>query len=131
LVNPPTKISATNTTYGHFVKGCSRITSSALFVEAANYRSHGFRAAEEPFFGDLFWLWMNHPWRHRMAWVAKDHNAHLVPTPCYVQGHQPAAQAAQSYIQPGLECLQGWGTTALGSASASLPCDRRNSALTI
>ena len=43
-----------------------------------------------------------------MAWVEKDHNAHPVPTPCYVQGHQPANQAAQSHIQPGLECLQGW-----------------------
>jgi len=29
--------------------------------------------------------------------------------PCYVQGRQPADQAAQSHIQPGLECLQGWG----------------------
>ena len=28
---------------------------------------------------------------------------------CYVQGHQPLVQAAQSHIQPGLECLQGWG----------------------
>ena len=27
--------------------------------------------------------------------------------PCYVQGHQQPAQAAQSHIQPGLECLQG------------------------
>jgi len=44
-----------------------------------------------------------------MAWVEKDHNAHPFPTPCYVQGRQPAAQAAQSHIQPGLECLQGWG----------------------
>ena len=26
--------------------------------------------------------------------------------PCYVQGHQPPDQAAQSCIQPG---LQGWG----------------------
>ena len=25
--------------------------------------------------------------------------------PCYVQGHQPPDQAAQSHIQPGLECL--------------------------
>jgi len=32
----------------------------------------------------------------------------LLP-PCSVQGHQPADQAAQSHIQPGLECLQGWG----------------------
>jgi len=46
---------------------------------------------------------------YRMAWVEKDHSAHPVPTPCYVQGLQPAAQAAQSHIQPGLECLQGWG----------------------
>jgi len=29
--------------------------------------------------------------------------------PCYVQGHQPPDQAAQSHIHPGLECLQGWG----------------------
>jgi len=29
--------------------------------------------------------------------------------PCYVQGRQPQDQAAQSHIQPGLECLQGWG----------------------
>jgi len=43
-----------------------------------------------------------------MAWVEKDHADHPVPTPCYVQGHQPADQAAQSHIQPGLECLQGW-----------------------
>jgi len=50
---------------------------------------------------------------HRMAWVGKDHNAHPVPIPCYVQGHQPADQAAQSHIQPGLECLQGWGIHSL------------------
>ena len=50
---------------------------------------------------------------HRMAWVEKDHNDHWVPTPCYVQGHQPPAQAAQSHVQPGLECLQGWGIHSL------------------
>jgi len=44
-----------------------------------------------------------------MAWVEKNHNAHLIPTPCYVQGRQPPDQAAQSHIQPGLECLQEWG----------------------
>ena len=43
-----------------------------------------------------------------MAWVEKGHSDHVVSTPCYVQGRQPAAQAAQSHIQPGLECLQGW-----------------------
>ena len=44
-----------------------------------------------------------------MAWVEKDHNAHLVSTPCYVQGCQPPDRAAQSHSQPGLERLQGWG----------------------
>jgi len=48
-----------------------------------------------------------------MVWVEKAHSAHPVPTPCYVQGRQPADQAAQSHIQPGLECLQGWGTHSL------------------
>jgi len=48
-----------------------------------------------------------------MAWVEKDHNDHLVSTPCYVQGRQPPGQAAQSHIQPGLECLQGWGIQSL------------------
>jgi len=48
-----------------------------------------------------------------MAWVEKDRNAHPVPTPCYVQGHQPADQAAQSHIPPGLECQQGWGIHSL------------------
>jgi len=43
-----------------------------------------------------------------MAWVEKDHNDQRVPTPCYVQRRQPPDQAAQSHIQPGLECLQGW-----------------------
>ena len=28
--------------------------------------------------------------------------------PCYVQGHQSLDPAAQSHIQPDLECLQGW-----------------------
>ena len=33
--------------------------------------------------------------------------------PCYVQGCQPLDRAAQSHIQPGLECLQGWGIHSL------------------
>jgi len=48
-----------------------------------------------------------------MAWVEKDHSDHLVSTACYVQGCQPADQAAQSHIQPGLECHQGWGIRSL------------------
>ena len=48
-----------------------------------------------------------------MAWVEKNHDTHLVSTPCYVQGRQPADQ---SHIQPGLERLQGWGIhTSLGN----------------
>ena len=39
-----------------------------------------------------------------MAWLEKDHNGH---------GRQPPDQAAQSRIQRGLECLQGWGINSL------------------
>jgi len=59
------------------------------------------------------WVMAALSWNHRMAWVEKDHSAHPVSTPCYVQGRQPADQAAQSHIQPGLECLQGWGIHSL------------------
>ena len=48
-----------------------------------------------------------------MAWVEKDHNDHVVSTPCHGQGCQPPDQAAQSHIQPGLECLQGCGIHSL------------------
>ena len=49
-----------------------------------------------------------------MAWVEKDHNDHRVSTPPrYMQGCQPPDQAAQSHIQPGPECLQGWGIHSL------------------
>ena len=34
---------------------------------------------------------------------------HLIPTPCYMQGHLPLDQVAHSPIQPGPECFQGWG----------------------
>ena len=33
--------------------------------------------------------------------------------PCCVKGRQPPDQAAQSHIQPGLECLQRWGIHSL------------------
>ena len=33
-----------------------------------------------------------------MAWVEKDLKDRPVPTPCYVQGHQPMDQAAQSLV---------------------------------
>jgi len=38
-----------------------------------------------------------------------------------VQGRQPAAQAAQSHIQPGLECLQGWGIHSLLGQPVPVP----------
>ena len=42
--------------------------------------------------------------------------------PCCVQGRQPAAQAAQSHIQPGHECLQGWGIhPSLGNLFSASP----------
>jgi len=61
----------------------------------------------------------------RMAWVVRDLKTHPVPPPCHGQGCPPPAQAAQHPIQPGLERLQEWGTTAsLGScASTSLPSE--------
>ena len=55
-------------------------------------------------------------WNHRMAWVEKDHDDHLISAPCYVQGHQPPDQAFQSHIQTGLECLQGWEPAACSDA---------------
>ena len=51
---------------------------------------------------------------HRIIeWLElNDHRVTMIiefQPPCYVQGCQPLDQAAQSHIQPGLECLQGWG----------------------
>jgi len=46
---------------------------------------------------------------HRMVWIGRDLWHHLLPPPCYRQGHLPLAQVAHSPIQPGLECFQGGG----------------------
>jgi len=56
-----------------------------------------------------------------LEWISKP----TQPQPVPWAGLPPPAQAARGPIQPGLECLQGWGTTAsLGScASASLPSE--------
>jgi len=48
-----------------------------------------------------------------MAWVGRDLKDHPVPTPCCGQGCQSPDQAAQGPIQPGPECLQGWGIHSL------------------
>jgi len=53
--------------------------------------------------------------------VEKDHNDDLISTPCYVQGCQPADQAAQRHIQPDLECLQGWGIHNLRGQPVPMP----------
>ena len=47
-----------------------------------------------------------------MIWVGKNIKDHLVPFPCYREGHLPLDQVAQSLIQPGLEWLQGEAFTA-------------------
>jgi len=38
---------------------------------------------------------------------------HLAQPPCREQGHLQLDQVAQSPIQPGLECFQGWGLQCL------------------
>ena len=46
-----------------------------------------------------------------------------IPTPSHGQGCPPPGEAAQGPIQPGLERLQGWGTTAsLDSCASASPC---------
>ena len=56
---------------------------------------------------------------HRMAWVEKDHNTHPVPTPCYVQGHQPADQATSSLALNA--CRDGASTASLGNLFSASP----------
>ena len=49
-------------------------------------------------------------WNHRIIeWPGLKRTTVIIQfqAPCYVQGCQPPDQAAQSHIQPGLECLQG------------------------
>jgi len=52
-------------------------------------------------------------WKHHriIEWPGLKRTSKIIEfqPPCYVQGRQPLHQAAQSHIQPGLECLQGWG----------------------
>jgi len=43
-----------------------------------------------------------------LGWKGPQSLSHYNHT-CHVQDCQPPDQAAQSHIQPGLECLQGWG----------------------
>ena len=51
-----------------------------------------------------------------MAWIEKDHNDHVVSTPCYGQGRQPPDQAAQNHIQLALNASRdGAFTASLGN----------------
>jgi len=76
--------------------GCSQLEPAEIGPEASQWKWLHFQPCSE---GGA----------HRMACIEKDHNDNPVSTPCYVQGRQPPDQAAQSHIQPGLECIQGWG----------------------
>ena len=78
----------------YFDRLCADLLSLVVEAEAAETKS---------------WLPL-----HRMAWVEKDHSDHLVSTPLLCAGLPD--QAAQSHIQPGVECLQG-STTSLGNLS--------------
>jgi len=52
-----------------------------------------------------------------MAWVGRDLKDHPIPTPCHWQGCHPPGEAAQGPIQPGCDCLQGWGSLSLSAVS--------------
>jgi len=54
-----------------------------------------------------------------MAWVEQGLKDHLFSALCCGQGCQLLDQAAQRHIQPGLECLQGWGIHSLFEATCS------------
>ena len=55
-----------------------------------------------------------------MAWVAKDHNAHPVPTPCYVRvtNQQPRLPRATSSLALNA-CRDGASTASLGITKVS------------
>jgi len=46
---------------------------------------------------------------HRTVWVERTFKDLLVQPPCSDQGHLQLDQAAQSPVQPSLECFQGRG----------------------
>jgi len=59
-----------------------------------------------------------HPMKHThriIEWPELKRTTMLIQfqPPCCVHVDQPPDQAAQSHIQPGLECLQGWGIHSL------------------
>ena len=42
-------------------------------------------------------------------WLGGTFRGHVDQPPCSEQGHLQLDQVAQSLVQPGLECFQGWG----------------------
>jgi len=61
-------------------------------------------------FLDAAWTWALHRIIERIIeWPGLKRTIMIIESqpPCYVWGHEPVDQAAQSHIQPGLECLLG------------------------
>ena len=61
----------------------------------------------------LFWSVIpkkHNPFHRIIEWPRLKRTTTIIEfhPPCYMQGCQPLDRAAQSHIQPGLECLQGW-----------------------
>ena len=54
------------------------------------------------------YLWRYQSQNHKMDYVGMNFKGYSVPTNCCGQRRLPLDQVAQSYIQPGLERLQGW-----------------------
>ena len=74
-------------------KGSGKPTCSE--VQDSCFRSHSVTVIESQ--------------NYRMVWVERDLCDHLVPTPCYRQGHLPLGQGAQNPIQPALACFKEGG----------------------
>jgi len=56
-----------------------------------------------------------------MVWVGRDLKDQLVPTTHCGQGCHPLDHAAQGPFQPGLECLQRWGTHSFSQLPVPAP----------
>ena len=63
----------------------------------------------------LGWFYLSSTFHRNIEWPGLKRTKMIIDfqPPCYVQGRQSRDQAVQSNIQPGLECLQGWGTHSL------------------
>ena len=78
-------------------------TPHLLRTRALVSQAEGKHSLREPVLKQRESLFLN----HRMVWVRRDLYDHLIPTPCYRQGHLPLDQVAHSPIQPGLVVLPG------------------------